>query len=171
MTGRGPSRHSDYLPSLRGERTVRPRGSALDPRKSGDLPAAHGSPVPCRVVRTLEPVRNVVAPAVTHRRHRLRCMQAPDSRTAYEEDRRIWSGVQSGQLGPELFNEGGVLLPSREGLPFDQDRLLPKRRQIGQTNIRPLCSRTDINENGVGFFLKPSPDLPDVDILYSSSFF
>ncbi len=127
--------------------------------------------MPGPIVRTFKTVRNIVAPAVTCRGHRLRSRQTPASRTANEEERCVRSCSKVRQSSRKLIDKGCVGHTTGKHLPLNCYKPFPYRRQVWQADKSPLRLRSDIYKCGVWLLLEPPPDLRNLNILYPSSLF
>ena len=94
---------------------------ALEPGKTGRLPAFDRTAMPVLVERTFETAGDIVAGAVSRRRHRLRRGHAPAPRTANEEEVVIELHAERPELTGEALSEERVHGLIGKGLPFDQD--------------------------------------------------
>lgn len=148
-------------PRRSGTRLPGRAASALDPRKAGRLPTGEVTAVPVLVGRAFEALLDIETGAIPRRRHHLGRTQAPASRTADEEQRRLRAGAEPCEFSRKLIGEMGVGRTARKPLPFDQKRLLADGRKIGNTYEGPLGPGADVYEYRIGFFSEPSPRLLD----------
>jgi len=127
------------------------------------------------VERSFETAGDVVAGAVSRRRHRLGRSQAPAPGTANEEEVVIELHAKRPELTGKALSEAQVHGLIGKGLPFDEDGAFTYRSEIRNPDIGPFCARADIDQLGArtrGEALPSRLDINSVDcfiaVLHSS---
>ena len=102
--------------------------------------------MPPVVKRSFKTASDVVASAVSHRRHRLGRSQAPASRTANEEEIVIQLSAKRPKLAGKTFDKARIHGLIRKGLPFDEDSPLAYGSEIRNPDIGPFRACADVNQ-------------------------
>ena len=102
--------------------------------------------MPLVVERSFETAGNVVAGAVSRRRHRLGRSQAPAPGTANEEEVVVELHAKRPELTSKALSKARVHGLIGKGLPFDQDGVFSYGSEIRHPDIGPFCARADIDQ-------------------------
>ena len=113
--------------------------------------------MPLVVERSFKSTSDVVAGAVSQRRHRLGRCQAPAARTANEEEVVVQLHAKRLELARKTLDEARIHGPIGKGLPLDEDSPFADGAEVGMpagahidelralTRGEALPSRLDIN--------------------------
>jgi hypothetical protein len=119
--------------------------------------------MPLVVERSFEAASDVMAGAVSHRRHRLGRSQAPAPGTANEEEVVVPLHSKRPEFTGKVLSKARVHGLIRKGLPFDEDGAFAYGSEIRDPDIRPFCTRADIDQLRIGTGGKALPSRLDID--------
>lgn len=102
--------------------------------------------MPPVVKRSFKTASDVVASAVSDRRHRLGRSQAPGSRTADKEEIIAQTHTKRLEFAGQTLRETGINRLIWKSLPLDEDRPFANRSEVRNPHIGPLGARSHIDE-------------------------
>ena len=102
--------------------------------------------MPLVVKRSFKTAADIVAGAISHRRHRLGRSQAPASRTANEEEIVIQPDAKRLEFSSEALGEARVHGLIGKGLPLYKDSPFAGRREVRDAHIGPFRARAHIDK-------------------------
>jgi hypothetical protein len=102
--------------------------------------------MPLVVERSFKSTSDVVAGAVSQRRHRLGRCQAPAARTANEEEVVVQLHAKRLELARKTLDEARIHGPIGKGLPLDEDSPFADGAEVWNAHIGPLRAGAHIDK-------------------------
>ena len=100
------------------------------------------------VERSFETAGDVVAGAISRRRHRVGRSKAPAPGTANEEEIVVELHAKRPELIGKALSEARVHSLIGKGLPFDEDGAFTYGSEIRNPDISPFCARANFDQLG-----------------------